>query len=292
MNELWPFTFLLSSIAPLVQIILSFYVPESPSYLARGGFSESNLKEVVKVENILKGDSVDVNHLINIKSVKQFSLIDDFKGIWNDKYARIAAIQISIIFAASQLTGISSVFFYSITIFQSAGIPIEYAGVASLGLAVFLILGTVLALFVINKFGRLSLLNFSFAAMGFMCIIFTVLLSLSENEIVGYISMIPLFGYMLAFNLGPGPIPWLLASETVPTEFKAGVQAFGSASLFFWTFVIGLFFPVMQNSMEQYVFLVFAAMCGLSIVYIKFRCVETSGRSVDQVRYIYKIKFG
>ena len=97
---------------------------------------------------------------------------------------------------------------------------------------------------------------------------------------------------MLAFNLGPGPIPWLLASETVPVEFKAGVQAFGSASLFFWTFIIGLFFPAMQNAIGQYVFLVFAVMCGLSVAYIKFRCVETSGRSVEQVRNIYKLKFG
>ena len=104
--------------------------------------------------------------------------------------------------------------------------------------------------------------------------------------------MIPLFGYMLAFNIGPGPVPWLLASETVPVEFKAGVQALGSASLFFWTFVIGFCFPSIQEALDQYVFLVFAGLFGVSVIYIKFRCVETFGRSVGQVRDVYEAKFG
>ena len=196
-NELWPYTFLLSGVAPLIQICLSVFVPESPSYLARGGFTKPDLNRAVTSEVKLKGNQAETSHLSELyanRSEKTHGLIDDFRGIWNDKYTRSAAVQISVIFAASQLTGISAVFFYSITIFQSAGIPIDFAGVASLGLAIFLILGTFIALKMINKFGRLQLLNFSLVSMGLMCIIFTLLLSISDSSLIAYISMIPRVG--------------------------------------------------------------------------------------------------
>ena len=76
----------------------------------------------------------------------------------------------------------------------------------------------------------------------------------------------------------------------MPARFKAAVASLGSASLFFTTFIVGLVFPFLEELIGQYSFLIFAGFSVASVFYVKFCCVETRGRTVEQVMYDFEAK--
>merc|ERR1711976_966394 len=282
-NALWPYAFLANNIPAVLQIALGLFAPESPVYLARLG----RLKEANALEASLKGVKfVDSDALSKASAAESAGFMDIFRI----KGVRRACYEVMLIFSLCQLTGLSVMFFYSLTIFKNAGIPTEYSGIATVGLGGFFLFGAVLATFIIDKTGRIKQMMYGFLVMAIMCVAFTVMLSIGESQVLAYLSMIPMFGYMLAFNIGPGSIAWIITSESVPVNCKAWIQALGSFSLLFTSFIVGLVFPALQNAIDQYVFLIFATFGGLSVLYLHFFGVETRGRSVDQVQAEFEFR--
>ena len=84
--------------------------------------------------------------------------------------------------------------------------------------------------------------------------------------------------------MGPGPIPWLVAGEYLPAEYKMGAQAALGFGNWLLCFIIGLAFPVMNAAIGGYSFTVFGVCCVLSFVYIYAKMIESKGCSVDQLQ--------
>jgi SP family facilitated glucose transporter-like MFS transporter 1 len=131
---------------------------------------------------------------------------------------------------------------------------VDHSGLATVGLGVFFLSGTIIALLTVDRFNRLTILFYCLIAITVLCVVFTIMLSISGNQVLDYLSVIPLFGYMIFFNIGPGPIAWMIAGESVPPMYKAAVASLGSASLFLSTFIVGLVFPFLEDSVGQYSF--------------------------------------
>ena len=292
-NDNWPVIFLLGVIPAGLQIILFFIVPESPAWLAVNG----KIVEAEKSEISLKGQVVPENKFIilaeNAQKEEKVSLIQNIIQLYNDPPVRSAmwnAIAYQII---QQISGINAIMFYSGSIFTSAGIPNEYSGLATVGLGFINVIGSIMAVFLVDKLGRITLLFWSMVIMTISTIVMTILLSFTEtSQIIAYLSVVPTLIYVLAFELGAGPIPWMMASEIVPTKYKSGLAALGASSNWFFCFLVGLLFPPLNDLMDQYVFIIFTVLCFGSAVYVKIMGVESKGKSVEEVQEIYRERVG
>lgn len=118
---------------------------------------------------------------------------------------------------------------------------------------------TLIAANLIEKTGRRKLLLLSVAGMA----ISSLLLAYGLNANVKILSAVSATCIIASFAIGLGPIPFLLISEYFEVEAVGLAQSFGLSINWFTTFCIGLFFPIMRQTIGGSSFYVFAAMAIL-----------------------------
>ena len=305
-NDLWPYLILLGMFPSVLQIVLVVLVPESPLYLDNLKKYDDADKNRIKLyganykddPNIVINQHMKLNDEVNeddddeIRPPKRLGVIDSLKAIFTENGLRNAIVCSSILMIIQQFCGINAIVFYSTSIFEEAGIDSEWSGLTTVGLGIFKWSFLWVALWLIEKSGRRFLMLAGCAMMCIMCVATTVLLhfldtegeSEDSNGVLAYISIVPVFIYVMGFELGPGPIPWMITNEFVPSTYKAGGQAVCSFVNWTGAFIIGLIFEPLQEAISEYVFLIFGVVCAVGFVYIYFRMPETKGRPIDEIQ--------
>ena len=189
-----------------------------------------------------------------------------------------------------QFSGIIAVIFYSTSTFISAGIPVRWAGLCTIGLSIVNIVGVLGAFVLIEKKGRLFLFFWSISTMAVMCVLTTIFLAFSANQIIAYLAVVSVAVYLFMFMLGTGPIPWMMTGEYMPSQYSAGTAAIVASTNWFCNFLVGLVFPPLQAAIGQYVFVIFAGIAFAGAIYVKFRGVESKGKSVEQIQEEFKTR--
>jgi len=151
-NDLWPYALAAGAVPAAAQILIAMISPESPAWLAANG----KVEEAEQVQISLKGSEQLVQPE---KPEKEVGLIENIKNIFANPPVRAACIQVLIYMMIQQLSGINAVFFYSGSIFKSAGIPASLSGVATVGLGAINVAGVFVAVALITKTGRLTLFS-------------------------------------------------------------------------------------------------------------------------------------
>jgi len=284
-DALWPILLGINGVPAAVQVILCFMSPESPVYL----LSKGDTMGAREANKALKGPDALLDESNVIEDV---SIISNIKDIFADPPVKKATIVCIGLMLAQQLCGINAIFFYSGSIFKNAGIPQESAGYATIGLSTINVAFVGVAIAFSDKLGRKLLLNIAFIIMTVCAVLTTVALSFEESQIASYLSIVPVCTFVAAFEIGPGPLPWAAAGESIPSQYKAGAQGLTVATNWFCAFIIGLIFPPMQENLNQYVFLPFAVVCVLAVLYISSAMVETKGKTIEEVQEEYSNKTG
>ncbi|KAK9022605.1 hypothetical protein V6N11_002854 [Hibiscus sabdariffa] len=188
----------------------------------------------------------------------------------------------SLLFALQQLSGINAVFYFSSTVFKSAGVPSESANIC-VGIAN--LLGSLFAFLSMDKLGRKALLIASFsgmaAAMGIQA---TSASSLVSSSNVIYISVGGMLLFVFAFAMGAGPVPGLLLSEMFPGRIRAKAMSICMAVHWVFNFLVGLLFlrllellgPLLLNT-------IFATFCSLAVIFVKKNVLETKGKTLQEI---------
>lgn len=277
-NENWPICFALGAAPAVLQILLTFISPESPAWLAGRG----DIQEAEKSLLQLQGENAVLE--VSTEKREETGLIQNIKEILGSPGPKNALITVCIYMIIQQLSGINAIFFYSTSIFISAGIPVELSGLCSVGLSTVNVLGVFAAVALIDKKGRIFLFFWSVAIMAVMCVITTILLGFSDNQVIAYLAVLSVFVYVFVFEVGTGPIPWMMAGEYMPSQYSAGTAAIGASTNWFCCFLVGLAFPPLQAALDEYVFVIFAVICVLGALYVKFRGIESKGKTVEQIQ--------
>ena len=93
-----------------------------------------------------------------------------------------------------------------------------------------------------------------------------------------------LFVYIGGYQVGFGPISWLLISEIFPLEVRGKAITIAVVTNFFWNTVTTFLFPVeLEYIGSSTTFFVYAAVLLISIAFIKTRVPETKGMSLEQI---------
>ena len=75
-----------------------------------------------------------------------------------------------------------------------------------------------------------------------------------------------------------GPV-FIFASEILPTKYKSVGQGLGVAAFNFGIGAISLLYPILLKSIGAYTFIIFTAISGISLVYVKIMVPETMNLS-------------
>jgi SP family xylose:H+ symportor-like MFS transporter len=270
-------------------LILLFFVPKSPRWLALKGKDSDALKILRKI------NGEEMAH-IEIKQIKN-SLNESFDGAKVNYFSKGILVIIligTVLSMLQQFTGINAVLYYGADIFEKAlGFGKEDILAQQILLAFVNLIFTFVAMFTVDKFGRKPLLYIGSIGMiiGFLLLGIT----LQQNS-VGLLSLIGVLIFIASFALSMGPVVWVLLSEMFPNKIRSVAMSVAVAAQWAANYVVSQSFPMVMGSdannaqpwngsLPYFIFIVFI----LIIVYVTYKFIpETKGKSLEEIEEFWK----
>ncbi len=282
----WRWMVGIESIPAASFFLLLNLVPESPRWL----INKERNNEALAIFQRIKAENPEEEVRIVQESVEQEVALGHGKLFVNEnRFPIFIAITIA---AFNQLAGINAIMIYAPRVFEMAGFGTNASLLQSISIGATNLLFTFVALFLIDKYGRRTLLMIGSVGM----VLFLGMLSKSfftENysDLGGYGVMVYLMGFIAFFAFSQGAVLWVVISEIFPNKVRSQGQALGSFT--HWIFAAALIwgFPVLNNTVGGGIsFGFFAAMMVLHFFFAWKILPETKGKSLEEIQQEMKIR--
>ncbi|MDY7395893.1 sugar porter family MFS transporter [Aureibaculum sp. 2210JD6-5] len=258
----------------LIYTVLIFTVPKSPRWL----ISKNRTDEAKKVLEIINPDGDAEKLMLEIKKENESHASGE--NIFMKKY-RFPLILAFLIAMFNQFSGINAFLYYAPRIFEEAGLGESTALLSSIGIGVTNLLFTLLGVFLIDRLGRKTLMYIG--SIGY--IISLSLVSMAFFLDWGGMSVpIFLFIFIASHAIGQGAVIWVFISEIFPNHLRGSGQSFGSSVHWILAAIIPSLVPVLFSSIGAgVVFMIFALMMILQLLFVLFMMPETKGISLEEL---------
>ncbi len=269
-------------------LVLLFFVPKSPRWLALKGKDDEAL---VVLEKINEAD-IASKELLQIK--QSLNQVDAGVKVSYFSKAILAIIAIGTVLSMlQQFTGINAVMYYGADIFEKAlGFGKEDVLAQQILLAFVNLVFTFVAMFTVDKFGRKPLLYIGSIGMivGFLLLGVTL-----QQESVGMLSLIGVLIFIASFALSMGPVVWVLLSEMFPNKIRSVAMSVAVAAQWAANYVVSQSFPMVMGSetnnsapwngsLPYFIFIAFI----LVIVYVTYKFIpETKGKTLEEIEQFW-----
>jgi MFS transporter, SP family, galactose:H+ symporter len=258
------------------------FMPESPRYLFKRGHDSRARDELNRIaEN--PQDSIHEESSIR-ESLKVRSV--GFAAF------RVPAVGLALFIGVSlallqQVTGINTVIYYGPQIFQMAGISSNTASILAQTLVGTVnVLLTLVAIFFVDRVGRKPLLYIGLS--GMFLALTTLGVAFAQPHLSGSLGTIALTSMMVyvgCFAFSLGPIVWLLISEIFPLPARGLGMSISTLANWVGNFLVSQFFLTMINRLGRpLTFWVYAALCIVTIVFIRAMVPETKRELLEEIR--------
>ena len=262
----------------LIFLILKF--PESPRWLLSKGKKEEakNVLSAIGGEKLVSTELPEMEKAMMAEQKKEkMSFGELFKG----KTGKIVLIG-TIIAALQQITGINAVIMFSPEIFKAAGSAQGDSVMQAMIVGLVNFLMTIVALWLVDKQGRKTLLLWGAVGMIASLAYLTFEFAKPLQNGIGVLSA--LLVYISFFAASFAPVMWVIISEIYPNRIKGLAMSFSTAVSWLCTFLTVYFAPVIQGSLGlHYLFAIFGVFSIIAFVFVKFWIPETKGKSLEQI---------
>jgi MFS transporter, SP family, xylose:H+ symportor len=281
----WRWMFGSESFPALALLILLFFVPESPRWLAKQGRDKEALRILGRV-----GGS---DHARREFEAIRLAIAQESGSIAQlfESGFRIALLIGVVLAILQQVTGINVILYYAPEIFKSLGT----ATATALGQTV--IIGsvnmafTIIAIWSVDRLGRRPLMMIGATGMG---------LSLFSLGLAAYLQITAswalffVLSYIACFALSLGPVVWVVLSEIFPTRIRG--RAMAIATVFLWSanFVVSQTFPMIDENAwliehfhHGFSYWIYGALCVVTLVFVYRWVPETKERSLEEIEAMW-----
>ena len=261
--------------AALFAILLRF-IPESPRWLVL-----NNRDEEAKVVFAKTGEP---NAAALIREEHELSKHGTKENLFSGKYNK--PILYAVILAMfNQLSGINAILYYAPRIFEMAGFDKAQSYLQPVYIGAANLFFTLLAMSVIDKFGRKTLLLIG-------CVGTVIFLALTAHAFSGGGSpgknvLFYLLGYIAFFAFSQGAVIWVFISEIFPNSVRSQGGSLGSFTHWIMAAIISWTFPIIVEGSQNgafYSFIFYSIMMVIAFIFIWKIMPETKGRTLEEIQ--------
>jgi sugar porter (SP) family MFS transporter len=272
----WRWMFGIAGIPALLFLATLFIIPRSPRWLV----TQSNLDEALEVLR-LTGVPHPKQELDEIVASVHLERSGSADKLFSRQYRKPVFLAITVGMFC-QLAGINAILYYLNDIFALAGASKVSGDLQAVAVGATNLVATLLAMTVIDKFGRKKLLLVGTVGLA-VCLTIISILFFTHSHLDWLVWLLML--YIGFFAISQGAVIWVYISEVFPNRVRSKGQSLGSSSHWVTNAIISLIFPVMAKSSGAYPFLFFAAMMVVDFFLVLFYYPETSGISLEQMQH-------
>ena len=272
-TDAWRWKFLVAVIPAALLGAQLFSIPNSPRWLAVRGRSREATEVLSRIgvgDVAAELDSYARAHRPADGGLARLS--------WR-RHARPMLLAMAIA-AFNQLSGINAILYYLNDIFAAAG----FGRVSAAGQAVIIgatnLVFTLLALAVIDRFGRRTLLRIGSVGL-IISLSATAYIELSGAHQQWLLWMLVLF--IASFAFSQGAVIWVYISEIFPTEVRSRGQGLGASTHWFMDALIATLFPVVAAYSKGLPFVFFAVAMVVQLVVVTLYFPETRQLRLEEM---------
>jgi MFS transporter, SP family, xylose:H+ symportor len=271
-------------------LVLLFFVPKSPRWLAIKGLNSEAYKVLTRIHGKEAAD-------YEIREIEKSIARDKEKNKLNIFAKGVFSIIVigTVLSILQQFTGINAVLYYGADIFEQAlGFGQEDVLQQQVLLAGINLVFTFVAMATVDRFGRKPLIYIGAVGMlaGFLLLGATLM---SNN--VGILSLIGVLLFIASFAMSMGPVVWVILSEMFPNNMRSIAMSIAVAAQWAANYVVTQSFPLVaeselnrseywSGSLPYFIFSVFI----LGIIFFTYKFIpETKGKTLEELEDMWDI---
>lgn len=273
----WRMMFISAVVPSIILLISLFFLPESPRWLASKGRFDAARSILNRIYGPAETE-VAMTQFATVIEADKLSLRDLF--LQRFRKPLIAGIGLAIF---QQFTGVNTIVYYTPIIMQMAGFKS-----ASDAILTTLIIGSINVLFAVgavpllDRVGRRRLLLISIGGM-FVCL-----------ALLGYYFGAPhtsrflvvgaFLSYLAFFQIGLGPVFWLLISEIYPTRIRGQAMSLAAVTIWASDWLVTLtFLTLLDHLGARKSFWLYGVACIAAYMFCRRFIPETKGRTLEEI---------
>ncbi|MEY9212166.1 sugar porter family MFS transporter [Thermobifida halotolerans] len=284
--QAWQWMLGIETVPAALYFLLSLVIPESPRHLVRVGRADQARRVLAEVE----GGDVDgrVAEIRRALGAERRPHLRDLRG----RYGLLGIVWVGMALSAfQQLVGINVIFYYSASLWQSVGIAETDSLLLSLFTSVVNIVGTFIAIALVDRVGRKPLLLVGSAgmsvALGVTAFAFDHAQGSGDDVVLppewALVALLSASTFVLFFALSWGVVTWVLLGEMFPLRIRAAAMAVATATQWIANWLVTVTFPPLRDWSLSGTYLVYTSFALLSFVFVARYIRETKGRTLESM---------
>ena len=277
----WRWMLGIEAIPALFYALLVMIIPNSPRWLA---IKKRDDQGALKVLALIYSKNEALEKLNEIKLHMTSNVLKE--SIFKKKYKTVLWLAFFIAFF-NQLSGINFVLYYAPEILERSGLAARESLFSSISIGVVNLIFTIIGIRLIDKLGRRQLMKIG--SLGYILSLAMVGWCFYSNA-----SSSLLLAFILIFiashAIGQGAVIWVFISEIFPNKIRAFGQSWGTGTHWIFAGLITLLTPVFLDEKAGIlkdnpwpIFIFFAFMMVLQLLWVIFKMPETKGVSLEEL---------
>jgi len=272
----WRWMLGIQAFPSLLMIIGVLFIPESPRWLIVMKGATQEAEDIFRKVDLPEA----VKELRTVQQQTATASAGAGERLFSAKYK--FPVTLAFLFAFfNQMSGINAIIYYAPRIFDMAGLESNAAFLSTAGVGLVNFIFTLLAINVIDRFGRRKLMLIG--TVGLIFALAVVAYAFYSASFGGLLVPLMLFLYIAFFAFSQGAVIWVFIAEIFPTEVRAKGQTLGSFTHWLMAAIIAFSFPyIAENLGGGSTFLIFTVMMVLQLLFVIRLMPETRGRTLEQ----------
>ncbi|AWS45423.1 sugar porter family MFS transporter [Streptosporangium sp. 'caverna'] len=287
--EAWQWMLGACLVPALLYLLFSTIIPESPRFLVAVGKTQEARRVLAEVE----GESTDVDaRLTEIQDSLRSERRPRLRDLRGPKLGLLPIVWIGILLSVfQQFVGINVIFYYSASLWQSIGINQSNSLLISFSTSIINIVGTFIAIALVDRIGRRPLLLIGSAGMAVALAVAAWAFSsgvpsgdtVRLPEAQGFVALVAAHVFVLFFALSWGVVVWVLLGEMFPNRIRAAALSVAASAQWVANWLITVSFPSLAAWSLAGAYVGYTFFAVLSFIFVLFKVRETKGRKLEEM---------
>ncbi|RYP43183.1 hypothetical protein DL770_011798 [Monosporascus sp. CRB-9-2] len=292
----WRIPLGIQNVPAVVLAALIMLFPESPRWLIDHGRAEDGLRNLAKLHS--NGDVNDAWVRAEFDQIQETISFEheheakSYKELFVNRSAFRRLFLACALQASVQMTGVSAIQYFSVTIFEQIGITgdntLKYQAINS----ILALVAQALCMLWIDKFGRRRTLIGGNLVNCIMFIVATVLLAkfppnMNAGGTAGWGFIITTWLYNISFSFACGPLSWIIPAEIFDTQTRSKGVSIATMTSFAFNTMIGQVTEIAVKAVGWKYFLLFVVCNFTNAVFFYLLLPETKLLPLEEMNYLF-----